>query len=97
MSCALCGENQKLTLTANTGLAYLVVDPKHQREGIGRLLVKEGLDRAAGQGRDVCLRATPEGRRLYLALGFEEVREQRILGESEYAMVRKATDPARST
>ncbi|KAK2602868.1 hypothetical protein N8I77_009370 [Diaporthe amygdali] len=71
-------------------LSYLLVDPKHHRKGIGRLLAKEGLDRAAAQGRDVRLRATPEGRTLYLALGFKEVCEEKIFGESQYAMVWKA-------
>lgn len=75
-----------------TELNYLVIDPKHQRKGIGRFLVKEGLDRAVSQGRDVCLRATPEGRSLYLALGFEEICEQKIVGGSQYAMVMKAPD-----
>lgn len=82
----------RLIRPTHTDLTYLVIDPKHQREGIGRLLAKEGLDRAADQGRDVCLRATPEGRRLYLALGFEQVREQKVIGESQFAMVLKASD-----
>lgn len=81
--------DKQLIFPNDTDLAYLVIDPKHQREGIGRLLGKEGLDRAASQGRDVCLRATPAGRQLYLALGFEQVREQEIVGESQFAMVWK--------
>ncbi|KKY32446.1 putative gnat family [Diaporthe ampelina] len=78
-------------------LNYLVIDPNHQRKGIGRLLAQDGLERAAGQGRDVCLRSTPEGRPLYLALGFRQVLEQKVIGESQYAMVWTAYDPARST
>lgn len=78
-------------------LSYLVIDPKHQRQGIGRLLAKDGLDRAANQGKDVCLRATPEGRPLYLALGFEEICEQKVIGESQYAMVMKAPDLEETT
>lgn len=76
-------------------LAFLVIDPKHHRKGIGRLLAKEGLDRAAAQGREVRLRATPEGRTLYLALGFEEVCEEKIFGKSQYAMVWRAPGLAR--
>ncbi|POS77111.1 hypothetical protein DHEL01_v204488 [Diaporthe helianthi] len=82
---------------ASLQLNYLVVEPKHQRKGIGRLLVKEGLDQAARQGRDVCLRATPEGRPLYLALGFEEICEQKVIGGSQYAMVMKAPDLDKTT
>ncbi|KAG8163531.1 hypothetical protein KVR01_006828 [Diaporthe batatas] len=81
---------------ASLQLNYLVIDPKHQRQGIGRLLAKEGLDRAASQGKDVCLRATPEGRPLYLALGFEEIYEQKVVGESQYAMVMIAPDLAKA-
>ncbi|KAK7697456.1 hypothetical protein SLS64_013537 [Diaporthe eres] len=83
--------------SASWQLSYLVVDPNHHRQGIGRLLAKEGLDRAASQGRDVCLRSTPEGRPLYLALGFEQTREQEVFGESQYAMVWKAPDDEPAT
>lgn len=43
----------------------------------------------------MCLRATPQGRRLYLALGFEQVREQKVIGESQFAMVLKASNLTR--
>lgn len=87
---------QWLISTASTELNYLCIDPKHQRKGIGRLLAKEGLERAASQGRDVCLRSTPEGRLLYLALGFVQVCEQKVVRGSQYAMVLKAPNVART-
>lgn len=71
-------------------LNLLLVDPAHQGRGIGRLLAREGLDRAAEEGKGVRLRSTPEGRPLYLALGFEEVFEQKVIGESQYGMVWRA-------
>ncbi|KUI70714.1 hypothetical protein VM1G_06358 [Cytospora mali] len=71
-------------------LNLLLVDPSYQRKGIGRLLVHEGLDRAAKAGRDVYLRSTPQGRPLYLSLGFEEVLEQKVIGESQHGMVWRA-------
>lgn len=90
-------ERQRLISSTHTDLNYLVVDPKHHRQGIGRLLAKDGLDRAASQGRDVCLRSTPEGRPLYLAVGFEQIRERKVFGESQYAMVWKAADGVPTT
>lgn len=90
-----CERQQQLTHPSYIVLNFLVIDPEHQRKGIGKLLAKEGLDRAASQGIDVCLRSTPEGRPLYLALGFTEVREEKVIGESQYAMVWKASDVVR--
>lgn len=71
-------------------LNFLLVGPSYQRKGIGRLLALEGLDRAAKEGKDVRLRSTPEGRPLYLALGFEDVCEQKVIGETQYGMVWRA-------
>ncbi|KAL1873146.1 hypothetical protein Daus18300_003965 [Diaporthe australafricana] len=73
-------------------LNYLAIDPKHQRKGIGRRLTQEGLDRAASRGRDVSLRASPEGRLLYLTMGFKEVCEGKVMGGSQYSMVWSAKD-----
>lgn len=75
-----------------TGLSYLAIDPKHQRKGIGRRLTQEGLDRAASQGRDVSLRASPEGRLLYLTMGFKEVCEGTVMGGSQYSMAWSVKD-----
>ncbi|KUI59798.1 hypothetical protein VP1G_07019 [Cytospora mali] len=71
-------------------LNLLLVDPSYQRKGIGRLLVQEGLNCAAKAGKHVYLRSTPQGRPLYLSLGFEEVLEQKVIGESQHGMVWRA-------
>lgn len=76
--------------TTRTELDYLQVDPGHQRQGIGRLLAQEGLGRADAGGREVWLRSTPEGRCLYLSLGFRVVGEGSVLAQAQYAMVRRA-------
>lgn len=79
-------------------LHYLMIDPAHQRKGVGRLLVQEGLDWAAlegkeeddvgGRPRKVYLRSTAEGRGLYLSLGFKEVAEGTVFGQRQSAMVK---------
>lgn len=78
-------------------LNFLIVNPSYHRKGIGRLLAREGLDRAAEEGKDVRLRSTPEGRPLYLALGFEEVFKQDVIGEPQYGMVWRAPVAAKPT
>lgn len=75
-------------------LHYLSIDPQHQRNGVGRLLAQEGLDRAAAEGRDVWLRSTPEGRRLYLSLGFDEVGEGTVCGQRQVVMIKRAVPAA---
>ncbi|KAK0634203.1 acyl-CoA N-acyltransferase [Immersiella caudata] len=53
-------------------LIILAVDPSYQRRGIGRKLVRWGLDQAAAaEGQKVFLIATPEGKPLYESLGFQ--------------------------
>lgn len=78
-------------------LNLLLVSPSYQRRGIGRLLAREGLDRAARENKEVRLRSTPEGRPLYLALGFEDVCAQKVIGETQYGMVWRAPIAAKST
>ncbi len=53
----------------------LATDPSQQRRGIGKMLVKHGLELATKDGRDVYLVATPAGRGLYSSLGFNELGE----------------------
>jgi hypothetical protein len=46
--------------------------------------VQHGLDLAAKAGRDAFLVSTPEGRRLYYALGFRDVTEPILLGPTPH-------------
>ncbi|ROW01861.1 hypothetical protein VMCG_05565 [Cytospora schulzeri] len=71
-------------------LNLLLIDPSHQREGLGRLLAQNGLIPAARAGKSVRLRSTPEGRPLYLSLGFEDVCQQEVIGQMQYGMVWRA-------
>lgn len=76
-------------------LQYLCISPDHQRNGIGRLLMQQGLDRiaeATGGTADVWLRSTAEGRMLYRAYGFQEVGEVTVFGQGQWAMVRRAAE-----
>lgn len=54
-------------------LMLLAVDPKQQRRGIGKMLVRHGLDLAIQAGTDAFLIATPEGRGMYQSQGFDQV------------------------
>lgn len=78
-------------------LKLLLVSPSYQRRGIGRLLAREGLEHAARENKEARLRSTPEGRPLYLALGFEDVCAQKVIGETQYGMVWRAPIAAKST
>ncbi|KAF3771133.1 hypothetical protein M406DRAFT_32690 [Cryphonectria parasitica EP155] len=71
-------------------LRYLMIDPIHQRKGAGRLLMQEYLDSAATEEKDVWLRATADGRPLYLSLGFKEVGQGLVMGNLHFAMVKRA-------
>ncbi|KAL6872757.1 putative GNAT family acetyltransferase [Trichoderma novae-zelandiae] len=68
-------------------LDYLGVDPQHQRKGIGRMLLDWGLRRAASDGKDCYLMATPAGRALYAKTGFEVVRTVPIFGVLHHSMI----------
>ncbi|CAP65611.1 uncharacterized protein PODANS_6_11010 [Podospora anserina S mat+] len=71
-------------------LMILGVDPTQKRRGIGKMLVKHGLEQAAREKRDAFLIATPEGKYLYSLLGFEQVGEEIALGDvPHYAMLWK--------
>lgn len=89
-----CTELSWADLRDHVELHYLSIDPQHQRKGVGRLLVQEGLGRARAEGRDVWLRSTCEGRRLYKSLGFEEVGEGTVCGQRQVAMVNRAAPTA---
>lgn len=53
-------------------LAFIAVDPPHQRQGLGAALLKHGLERCARDGLPAYLEATsPENRAFYQRHGFE--------------------------
>ncbi len=74
------------SLTALIVLQAVGVHPGHKRRGIGKQLVQVGIDAAAADGIDVWLLATPEGKLLYVSMGFEIQGEKEIAGEIQTAM-----------
>jgi ribosomal protein S18 acetylase RimI-like enzyme len=54
-------------------LGTIVVSPECQRQGIGNLLMQEGLKEVDRLGLQCVLGASPEGEGLYKKYGFEEV------------------------
>ncbi|KAK4227382.1 acyl-CoA N-acyltransferase [Podospora fimiseda] len=75
-------------------LMILGVDPKHYRRGIGKILVKKGLELAERDGTDAFLIATPNGQKLYESCGFEAVGEGCALGGVPHYSMRW-TNPTR--
>lgn len=65
------GETSNLHFTI--ALDLLVVDPKYQRQGAGRMLVKWGTAEADRLGVKAVVEATTYGRGLYEQEGFEFV------------------------
>ncbi|KAK3330456.1 acyl-CoA N-acyltransferase [Apodospora peruviana] len=55
-------------------LQSLAVDIRYHRQGVGSMLVRWGLEKAQAEGKDLHLLATEDGRRLYLSLGFEDLK-----------------------
>jgi len=53
------------------GLELMIVSPKHQRKGIGNLLLDYGIRRADEEKLPMFLGSSPEGQRLYLKNGFQ--------------------------
>ncbi|KAK3331459.1 acyl-CoA N-acyltransferase [Apodospora peruviana] len=80
---------QALGYDTSTGwyLLMIAVDPEQQRRGIGKLLMRWGVDKAASEGRDLFLTATPEGKPLYEKTGFKVLAEYDIMGMPHSAMV----------
>ncbi|PTB65258.1 acyl-CoA N-acyltransferase [Trichoderma citrinoviride] len=68
-------------------LDFIGVDPKHQRKGIGKALLSWGVEQATKAGRDCYLMATPQGRPLYEAAGFEVVRPLDMFGVMHHSMI----------
>ncbi|KAI1945161.1 hypothetical protein LOZ57_004459 [Ophidiomyces ophidiicola] len=55
-------------------IAALAVDPVYQRRGIGKLLVKWGIEQARREKVPIGLEASPKGKGLYEKLGFRTVK-----------------------
>ena len=51
-------------------VAMVLVDPGQRRQGIGKALLRAGIEHLQGRGLSVKLDATPEGKMLYDTLGF---------------------------
>ncbi|KAI7780377.1 hypothetical protein LA080_016101 [Diaporthe eres] len=71
-------------------LNSVAVDPAHQRKGVGKMLTRWGMDRAAAENKAVHFLSSPSGAQLYRAMGFEEVGSGEILGGVEYAFIKRA-------
>ena len=56
----------------------LVVHPSYQRKGLGRMLLKHGLELADRDCAKTYIEASAVGLGLYLSLGFEKVEEFEI-------------------
>ena len=54
-------------------LAAIATSPKHQRLGVGAMLVEWGVDRADNMKLPAYVESTPEGLRLYEKCGFHQV------------------------
>lgn len=76
-----------LILSTPVELDFLAVDPKHQRRGIGTSLLNWGTERAKQDSKDCYVVATPTGRPLYVAAGFEEIGQLEIFGVPHSQMI----------
>jgi len=72
------------------------VDPKHQRKGVGRLLLDGGIDKAKEQRRDVYIISMEAGRPLYLGAGFKQIGSLETFGVSQYPMLLKTSNADKS-
>lgn len=66
------------------------MDPAHQRKGVGKMLTRWGMEKAAEENKAVHFLSSPSGAQLYRSLGFEEVGSGEILGGVEYAFIKRA-------
>jgi GNAT superfamily N-acetyltransferase len=62
---------------ANSELELLYVIPKHQRQGVGRLLLEDGLKRVDELGFQCVLTASEDGFELYQKVGFQILEEMK--------------------
>ena len=63
-----------LTLGDDLGIHYVATESTHRRRGLATALLSTVLDRAAADGmRTATLQASPDGRPVYLRMGFRPV------------------------
>lgn len=70
--------NALLTVTRLLVLHILVVSPTHQRQGLGSILVREGLAAADHDKARTYIEASPAGLELYKRFGWKEVEQIQI-------------------
>lgn len=68
---------------------YVGVDLQQQRRGIGKMLLDWTVEKAAEDQKSIYLVATPAGRPLYQAAGFEYLGTLQLFGVQHYSMIRK--------
>jgi ribosomal protein S18 acetylase RimI-like enzyme len=64
-------------------LAVLAVSTRYQRQGIGNMLIREGLPIAQKEGLPVTLEASVSGRGLYAQMGFKIIERVKIADDFE--------------
>ena len=69
-------------------LGTMAVDPKHQRKGVARKLMQWGIERGDIEGVPIGLYSSPNGAKLYGAVGFVEVGKVKAAGVEDAIMVR---------
>ncbi|KAL7791851.1 acyl-CoA N-acyltransferase [Trichoderma ceciliae] len=75
-------------------LDLIGVDPLQQRKGVGKALLTWGVRQATKANRDCYLMATPQGRPLYEAFGFDIVRPLDMFGVMHHSMILRANKEA---
>ncbi|KAK3372715.1 acyl-CoA N-acyltransferase [Podospora didyma] len=68
-------------------LMMLAVDPQFNRRGVGKMLLRWGVDQATADKKDVFLVATPAGRFLYLSAGFKDIWHRTLINVPHTGML----------
>ena len=76
-------------------VSMVLVDPARRRRGIGTLLLTAALDALSGR-ESVKLDATPEGRKVYLGLGFRDEYQLARLEASRWTLADPGGPPCRA-